>query len=233
MKMKITALAFTAVLLAAGSALANPIQQDLRTFLNSRLVPKGAMLIVDITYRATNDEDSGFVGYWALDNYEKRVQVWRDPVNQNLYYALARYDGKWTTFAGALSPEHGVTEPAGGSGALHGGYFATFNATGFTSAFGNIGTFDLGGTQGDILKGAYGSGQVGNSPAAFNWLSTYFANVSNFGAGPPPTGELWGWTYRYEDQTWNNFYSGSSGDIVTKPEEANESKEVTESKERD
>ena len=61
--------------------------------------PFGAKLMVNITYKVTNDEDSGNVGYWALDGYNKQVQVWMTSTNN--CYAIAMYEGKWQTFAGA------------------------------------------------------------------------------------------------------------------------------------
>ena len=59
-------------------------------------VPDGSVLVIDITHKVVNDEDSGNVGYWALDNYNKHVQVWKLPDGR--YYVEAKYEGKWQTF---------------------------------------------------------------------------------------------------------------------------------------
>ncbi len=182
------------------------------SFVNSSGVPPGSALVLNIVYTVTNDEDSGMLGYWALDNYNKRVQVWQDPTNPHLFYVVARYTGNWNTFAGALSPETGATQSQDASGTFQGGYVGTFTATGMVSSpayhtFGNIGTFDFGGTKADVLLGTYGAGQTGPT-AGFDWTSTYFAGVSGF------TQSQWGWTYHYRGQTWNNYYSGNTGDIV-------------------
>ncbi|MCP8304090.1 MAG: hypothetical protein H3Z50_01255 [archaeon] len=140
-----------------------------------------------------------------MDNYNKHVQVWQAP--DGTFYVVARYTGKWYTFAGALSPGAGVAQSKDAQGTFEGGYIATFTATGYTSAFGNIGTYDYGGTKADILLGTYGAGQTGPT-TLFNFLSTYFTGAS------PLTLISWGWTYHYKSQTWNNFDYGTTGDIV-------------------
>jgi hypothetical protein len=120
---------------------------------------------------------------------------------------VSGYSGKWQTFAGALSPGAGTVQSKDGRGTFQGGYTGTFTAPpGFTSAFGNIGTIDYGGTKADILLGTYGAGQTGPTP--FSFLSTYFPGWSGW------TYINWGWTYHYKNQTWNNFDYGTTGDIV-------------------
>lgn len=196
-----------AVLLTTGatSAFAAPNHPNFGSFLNDGGVPAGSQQVLNVVYKVTNDEDSGFFGYWALDNYTKHVQVWQTP--DQSFYAVVRYDGKWQTFAGALSPENGKTEGSNATGTMQGGYTATFTADSCIPTHGNIGSYDLGGTKADILLGTYGAGQVGNTNS-FDWLSTYCTNAANF------TQPQWGWTYKYKDQIWNNFYNGSSGDIL-------------------
>jgi hypothetical protein len=172
--------------------------------VNAGGVPEGSVLILNITYKVTNDEDSGNVGYWALDSYNKQLQVWKVP--DGSFYAIGKYEGKWQTFAGAMSPGAGVVLTKDGSGTFKGGYVATFDSATFTSAFGNIGTYDFGGSEADILLGTY-SGQVGPT-TAFDALGTYFPGYSNFNY------ISWGWTYRYQNQRWDNFDTGTTGDIV-------------------
>jgi len=207
-------------------AFAAPTHPTFGTFVNAGDVPAGSVLVLNITYKVTNDEDSGMVGYWALSDYNKQVKVWQVP--DGSFYAIARYTGKWTTFAGALSPGAGVVQGADASGTFEGGYTATFTAGSstptfmarsstptftagsFTSAFGNIGTYDFGGTKADVLLGTYGAGQTGSTPS-FDWLGTYFTSSDDFADF---TYLNWGWTYHYRSQTWNNFDYGTTGDIV-------------------
>lgn len=180
------------------------------SFVNSGGAPAGSTLVVDVTYKVTNDEDSGNFGYWALDDYNKHVQVWQVP--DGTFYVVARYAVQWQTFAGAKSPGAGVTQTKDASGTFEGGYVATFAATGFVSSpayskFGNIGTFDFGGSRADILKQTYGAGQTGPTKP-FSFLSAYFVGTTGF------TQSNWGWTYHYRSETWNNYASATTGDIV-------------------
>ena len=190
-------------------ASALPSHHNFGKFVNSGSIPHGSKLILNINYKVTNDEDSGNVGYWALDGYNKQVQVWQDPTNPNLFYVVARYTGNWNTFAGASSPGNGTPESKDAAGTFQGGYVATFSGT-FNPTLktkGNIGSFDFGGTKADIILGTYGSGQTG-STVPFSYISAYFTGVTNFNYID------WGWTYHYKGQTWNNYSSGTTGDIV-------------------
>ena len=144
------------------------------------------------------------MGYWALDNYNKHVQIWE--VSEGNYYVISRYIGNWQTFAGALSPGLGVVQPDDASGTMKGGYSATFNATSCTPASGNIEPEDFGGDEADIMLGRYNNSQTGSTPVSF--LSEYCPGYSNFHYNN------WGWTYQYRNQTWNNFDYGTTGDIV-------------------
>ena len=184
---------------------AAPTHPPWGSFVNAGGVPPGSVLILEITHKVTNDEDSGNVGYWSLDDYNKHVQVWQAP--DGTFYVVARYTGKWYTFAGALSPGAGIVQSKDAWGTFQGGYTATFTATSFTPAFGNIGTFDYGGTKADILLGTYGAGQTGPT-TPFSFLKAYFVGADGF------TYVNWGWTYRYRGQTWNNYDYGTTGDIV-------------------
>jgi hypothetical protein len=162
-------------------------------------------LVLNITYKVTNDEDSGNVGYWALDNYNRHIQVWQ--LSDGSFYAQGDYEGKWQTFAGAKSPGAGVAQGSDAQGVMNGGWVATFKATSFTGAFGNIGTFDFGGTKADVMLGTYGAGQTG-AIAAIDVLNNYFPGYSAFNY------ISWGWTYKYKNQVWNNNIISTTGDIV-------------------
>jgi hypothetical protein len=200
------ALCLTMVGLIAVPAMAAPPQPSAGSFVNSSGVPAGSTLMLNITYKVVNDEDSGNVGYWALGSYNKSVQVWMTADNN--CYATVRYEGKWQTFTGALSPGAGVLETKDVSGTFEGGYTATFTCTGCTPTKGNIGTFDFSGTKADVLLGTYGAGQTGATPT-LDWTSVYFTGLSGF------TYVNWGWTYKYQSQRWNNFDYGTTGDILS------------------
>ncbi len=172
--------------------------------------------IINVTMTVKNDEDTGLVGYWALDNYTKHVTVWQ--TDANTYAANVTYLGMWHTFNGALSPQNGIIEPDNGTGTLQGSYTATFNTPTFNSmanTIGNLGTFDFGGTVNDILLGTYSSNQIGNQNP-FDWVGYYFPGYTNF---VQPT---WSWTYtnntyHFYGNQWVNSYAGNSGDIITGP----------------
>jgi len=190
---------------SAASAFAASTHPTFGTFVNAGDVPVGSQLVININHKVINDEDSGNVGYWALDNYNKKVQVWQVPGGS--FYAVARYVGNWQIFAGALSPGTGKVQGNDASGTFQGGYTGTFTATSCGPTFGNIGTKDYGGTKADILQGTYGAGQTGPT-TPYSFLDEYCNGYSNFHYNN------WGWTYHYRNQTWNNFDYGTTGDIL-------------------
>ena len=197
---------FASLFVGSSAVLAQPLHPNIGGLGGAGVLPAGAKLRINIVYNVRNDEDSGNVGYWALDSYLKTVQVWMTPSNG--CYAIATYVGQWQTVAGAKSPGAGAKEGRDASGVFLGGYIATFTCTSCTPTKGYVGSFDFGGTRADILKGTYGNGQTG-APHPFDYLATYFTGVSGF------TYVNWGWTYFYRNQTWRNLSSGTSGDIVT------------------
>ncbi len=173
--------------------------------------------VLDISYAVQNDEDTGRLGNWALDNYVKTMQVWS--LGSNQYEIVTTYSGTFTTYNGALSPQAGTPEqtgPNGLTGTMQGGYIATFNATSFNPnslvATGNTGiTYNFGGTRNDVAKGTYGA-QTGDSNV-HSVLSDYFPGYTGFNY------LNWGWTYTYtwssgSTSVWNNDAAGNTGDIV-------------------
>lgn len=168
--------------------------------------PAGSTLVLDLTYHVINDEDSGFVGYWALDHYDKHIQVWN--TGSDNYYAFITYDGGYHAFAGALSPQNGVTESRDIAGNFNGFLEFTFTATSSITFSGNIPTKDYGGTVSDTLLGSYGNGQTGPTNV-FHWTSVYFSGFAN------QVDTNWAFYY-YTGNTlgWKNAMSGSLGDIV-------------------
>ncbi len=168
-------------------------------------IPEGSVLVLDITHKVINDEDSGNVGYWAIDNYNKHVKVWKLP--DGTFYARASYEGKWKTFKGVPSPGAGISASRDASGEFEGGYTATFTAAANTPEFGYIGIKDYGGTKADVLLGTYGAGQTGPT-TPFSYLNTYFTGASNFNY------IHWGWKYEYKNQKWINSDTVTAGDII-------------------
>jgi len=175
--------------------------------------------IINATMHVINDEDSGLVGYWALDDYQKTMTVWENSgTSPAIFCALVQYIGEWHTFQGALSPQNGVAEPNDGSGSFSGGYVAIFTATFLANGSsepltGSIGNFNYGGTKADILLGSYAGGQTG-APNKVDWSTFYFTGVSGF------TQTAWAWVYIHGDgaaygSMWVNALIGSFGDIVT------------------
>ncbi len=192
-----------------GTVMAKPTHPTFGTFVNAGGVPAGSVLVLNITHKVINDEDSGIVGYWALVSYTKHVQVWEVP--DGSCYAVGRYTGKWQTFAGALSPGDGVIQSKDASGTFQGGYAGTFTGAlspGTQKTKGNIGVKDYGGSKDDVLLGTYGAGQTGPT-TVFGFLGAYFPGWSGWNYVNN------GWTYHYRNQTWNNFDYGNEGDIVT------------------
>ena len=208
MKKILLSLSVFAVILGVAAAPALASSHHGRAAGKAGATHSKAKLVLNVVAKVTNDEDSGIVGYWALDNYKKHIQVWKQ--GNGTYRAVVRYAGTWQTFATALSPAEGTAQGADASGTFHGRYRATFTADGLVTGLrtrGFVGTHDLGGTKEDILGGTYGPGQTG-APNEWDWLTTYFVAADQFVQDP------WGWTYHYQDQTWVNSSSGNSGDIV-------------------
>ena len=200
--MSIAAILVCSMLAPINFASAAPGKPSTHPFTTHQNLPKGANLLVEVNYKVTNDEDSGFVGYWALDNYVKHVTIYSDP-SDGTYWAIATYDGTFDTFAGAPSPQNGITESTDARGNFHGGY--TFHFTGIydpqIATKGNLGTYDFGGTESDVLAN-------GGNITPFGILDQYFP------AGQTELSFDWGWTYTYTNQFWANLATGSSGDIV-------------------
>ncbi len=183
-------------LLFAGEALAAPQDPHLNwgSHVNAGAV-QGGQLVINITHKVLNDQDSAVTRpVWALDNYNKSLQVWQ--VGPNSFYAVARYTGSFTTTAGS-SPMG--RDPDGIAGGIKGSYEGGYTSTVFTGTLranpefatrGNIGTFDY-------------------SVAPFDWVDSYFESTNGFDLA------WWGWVYRAgKNGTWVNSIDGNYGDIV-------------------
>jgi hypothetical protein len=195
----LVALVSVFTVLAAGTALACP-----------RAHP---VLVMNVTYKVTNDEASGNVGFWALQDYTRHVQVWRLP--DGSFSWESRYEGRWTTFAGALSPGAGVSQAANGWGRFDGVLNGTFTSSSYIPVRGYLGTHDSGGTKTDILLGTYGAGQTG-APIGWSPGDTYFPGAAVDGWSSWVT-TAFSFIYRYKHQTfvWDGSTGTGTGEIVT------------------
>jgi len=203
MKKRLTCVALVALLtvvslLAAGTALACP-----------RAHP---VLVMNVIYRVVNDEPTGNVGFWALQDYARHVQVWRLP--DGSFDWESRFEGTWTTFAGALSPGAGVPQAANGWGTFEGVLNGTFTSSPYLPVCGYLGTHDAGGTKPDILLGTYGAGQQG-TPNVWSPGDTYFPGAAADGWSSWIT-TAYSFTYRYRHQTFvlDPSTGTGTGDIV-------------------
>jgi hypothetical protein len=156
--------------------------------------------VISVVQKVVNDVDSGTKGnYWAFDSYTRHIKVWR--TGTNVYCAIVRYNGKFTTLAG-FSPGGTTSIPAGIKGRFEGGYRMDFTGTLLPNpakpTHGSIGTFD------------YQCTSAGVCPGSVYWVSLYFTGVAG------DDFDWWGWIYRAGkgSGTWLNSITGSKGDIV-------------------
>ena len=200
-------------LVAAGTALAAAVQPAPATCMKGGGVPPGSVLIMNVTYAVTHDEQTQNADYhcWALANYVRHAQIWRETDGTTLYW-VSQWAGTWTTPAGALSPGSGVVQPARGSGVFVAVLNGWFTSDTFFPAFGWLGTHDFGGTLADLLP----NGQAGN-PNPWSASDVYNDTVD---------WNTWytvkeQYTYYYRHQTfsvscYDNGPTDFAGDIVIK-----------------
>jgi hypothetical protein len=196
----------TAIMLSAGAfaSIPTPVPNP----------PAGAVgsPVLSVSYQQINDEDSGNVGYWALEDLTKTITVWATSTPNN-YVAHVGYSGPFCTFAGAKSPGAGVTQPSDGCGTMVGALDATFTSPTGPASTSSPGTKNLGGTKADILLGTYNLQHPNLGPdAAFDWKTYYFPSIIGFSEN------VWSFTYTLPNgaQTkWINDVNGNTGDIVT------------------
>jgi hypothetical protein len=150
-------------------------------------------LEINVTHHVVNDADAdGSISlpefsarYWARVDYNRHIQVWEIgvvPGVGELFCALVRYQGSWTTIEGA-SPQNTDTVTDGIEGTFQGGYrvaiVGELNPNPPYRTRGNIGTFDYG-----------WDGQPTHPPTSpFDWIATYFSSVNRI------TYEFIGWIY--------------------------------------
>jgi hypothetical protein len=207
-KLLFCSLLVLAVVFASLPAMAGPRLNYGKALNAAQCEPGNNKMVLNIVYQVTNDADSGFGGFWALDNYTKHIQAF--DLGGGYFCVIAKYDGSFVTAAGP-SPAGGTgTVGAGVTGTMEGGYQglisnATFNP-GTKRTKGNVGSYDYGCT---VTNGSINA----TCGSTFDWVAAYFS-------GATTTFEYdgtfqWGWIYHGGDNgTWVNANSGSTGDIT-------------------
>ena len=173
-------------------------------------------LVLNVTEPIVNNPDSGYHGYWALDNFSRTIHVWQTGIHS--FFMTLSDSGTANTFTGLPSPGQGVPEPNNGIASIVGSANVIFNGT-FAPSPGNTVS-----TSNALLPVFNNHGSfTGNSIDITNSISTignflgrYFdvtGGVSNF------TMPFWSWTYTYnapvKNEQWINANTGTSGDILT------------------
>jgi len=191
----------------AASAFAAPsVHTNFGSTLNAGTCNTNGSPVVNISFKVTNDNDSGTTGNnWANDNYNKSVQAWQQV--DGSYCAIVKYQGQFVTYAGA-SPNAGEpgytgdTVGAGVKGAFEGGYQATFNGT-LSSGLqtkGNIGSFNF---NCDPTTSV--------CPGQYDWVGAYFGPTADTTFNEA----YWAWNYHAGNNgSWVNASTGNQGDIT-------------------
>ncbi|MDG6899213.1 MAG: hypothetical protein JRM85_01775 [Nitrososphaerota archaeon] len=171
-------------------------------------------LVVNVTAKVTGDADSGGCSYWAVDHYNKQIQIWQ--LSDGNFLVKESYKGFWQTTTGAVSPGADCTKDLPVEGMTASGTFSgtlsfvatgTFSPTEQTNGF--IGSFDFGTTASDLL-GTYSTQTV--NPTYTDMLTFYFPSGFSY---VPNTPSPFTFTYHYQGQTWVDASSGLTGNIVT------------------
>ena len=159
-------------------------------------------LVIDVMYRVINDGDTRVGGgFWALDDYTKRIQVWE--IGPGLFYAWVRYHGSFETLAGP-SPQGTGEIAAGVEGKMEGDYWAVI-----TGALKPKPDRKLQGNLGEMNYGCKASDPGNYSTCkTFSWTDAYFAPGYDFQY------QWWGWLYDGgKHGVWVNAQGGNQGDI--------------------
>lgn len=174
----------------AGAAFAAPsVHTNFGQQLNASQCDTSGKPVVNVTYKVTNDVDSGLFGNWATDNYNKKIQVWDQ--GSGAFCAIVKYQGQFVT-TGPNSPEEGVPLASGIQGAFEGGYQANFDGT-FTPTLKTNGTLP----------------SVNYSVGGFDWVGAYFTDNTTFDQ------PYWAWNYHAGNNgSWVNASTGNLGDIT-------------------
>jgi hypothetical protein len=167
----------------------------------SRCAGKTGGPVINVNEKVVNDADSGFAGYWAMDNFVRHIQVWEIGKGSGKYCALATYEGKADAFAGANGPAGSGTIGSGVSAVMKGGYRSTV----FT---GTLRSTPIWKTKGSVDTVDYGCNHAGVCSNAVDWTTIYFSSTAGFDL------EWWGWLYDAGAHgSWLNSSEGSFGNI--------------------
>ncbi len=169
--------------------------------------------IVNITADIINNPDSGNYGYWALDNFVRKITVYQTSANS--FVMNFADNGLAYTFAGVNSLGAGIPEPYNGVVQFTGYASTPFNGVfspGSNAVATNgmlIGTFNNNGAPvGNTID-------ITNSISTFeHYIDMYFTGATNY---EPST---WSWTYTNatypaNENKWVDAYTGISGEIIT------------------
>ncbi len=203
-----------------------------QTFVNSFTAPSSGDIItgplVQVTYQVRNDSDSGYNGYWALDNYTQKLTIWQ--VSSDQYQVNAVDNGTSCTFSGAPSPNAGTIQVANGCVSMVGGYSGNLltSVTPINTTRTTMGS-------GKLLFGGTENGILANNPtdkldAYASWIDYFFPGAVNSivsttnpltpGFSFANSGNAWSWTYTDRSNglnTWTDsgtVSQASSGDII-------------------
>ena len=192
-----------ALLFLAGSALASPPTLNWGTEVNAGECETKGSPVVNVTHKVVDSVDPGVAGYWASEDYNRRIQLWDQ--GGGVYCAIVSYQGHFTGVAGQQSPYN--TEPLDGDedGAFQGGYRMIIS--------GDLLTEPSWPTRGPVDTVDYECttpvGFAVDCPGAVNWIDQYFE------PGYAYEYEWWGWIYHGgRHGTWVNSSDGNAGDIT-------------------
>jgi hypothetical protein len=174
----------------------------------------GSVVVVDPVAYVTNDVDSGFYSYWAIDNYTMSFEMWQEP--NGTFYFVQTYLGTATTYAGVVSPGAEATE-GGAIGSAYVAYFSGYISGWVTGTFspsvptsGFLGIYNFGGSESNLgTSTAHYSGTP--APDAVNWPNLYFSGTPTYSTTP------FALAYFFGGQTWIDAGSVpqvSSGNIL-------------------
>ncbi len=182
--------------------------------ISAPLPAPGSTVVVDPVAYVTNDVDSGYFAYWAIDNYTLSFEMWKEP--NGTYFYVETYVGTATTYGGIVSPGAAKLQ-AGTVATAYVAYFSGYASGWVTGTFspsvatnGFLGIYDFGGSVSNL--GTSTMSYSGSPPSNLvTWVDLYFS-------GPPtPAGGSFALAYFYQGQVWvdaNNVPGPSSGNIL-------------------
>ncbi|HVT75089.1 MAG TPA: peptidoglycan-binding protein [Candidatus Paceibacterota bacterium] len=144
--------------------------------------------VVDVVYHIANDPDSGLAGNWALDTFDRHIQIWPE---STYYCAQATDSGTFVTTG--ISPTGApLSQPITGTMA---GTVVVKTATAPT-------------TTADLIPNPDCSIMGECDGLTGKWMTYYFDG------SVPASDYAWGWTYTAPTgEAWVNSASGNTGDI--------------------